>query len=401
MPMEHIIIIGGGGTGAALAHDLTLRGFSVSLFESGELLSGATGRHHGLLHSGGRYAVSDPAAARECISENTILKRIAPQALEPNDGLFVALTDADMDYRPLFLEGCRKCGIPTEELEPDRALALEPELNPDLKTAIRVPDATMDAWRLPLHFLATAKANGARIHNYSKVVGFHKSNGSITGVRIFDQRTEQKYDVRGDLFINATGAWAGNICVLAGVQLPIQPGPGAIAAVSGRLTNMVVNRLRHPGEGDIIVPQRQLSVLGTTIWLAKNPDRINLPPDHALRIRDLCAELVPAVKDAALRSVWCASRPLIANEPAEVPQKISRTFECFDHKQRDNIEGLVSIIGGKATTLRAMAEKTADLICRKTGRNIACKTKTERLLHYRHFYKEARTQTDAPGAKSK
>ena len=61
--MEHIIIIGGGGTGAALAHDLTLRGFKVSLFERGELLSGATGRHHGLLHSGARYAVHDPVAA--------------------------------------------------------------------------------------------------------------------------------------------------------------------------------------------------------------------------------------------------------------------------------------------------------------------------------------------------
>jgi glycine/D-amino acid oxidase-like deaminating enzyme len=54
--MEHIVIIGGGGTGAALAHDLVLRGFQVSLFERGELLSGTTGRHHGLLHSGGRVS---------------------------------------------------------------------------------------------------------------------------------------------------------------------------------------------------------------------------------------------------------------------------------------------------------------------------------------------------------
>jgi glycerol-3-phosphate dehydrogenase len=48
---------------------------------------------------------------------------------------------------------------------------------------------------------------------------------------------------------------------------------------------------------------------------------------------------------------------------------------------------MVSIIGGKATTLRAMAEKAADLICRKTGRNISCKTATEKLLHYRRYYK--------------
>ena len=56
--------------------------------------------------------------------------------------------------------------------------------------------------------------------------------------------------------------------------------------------------------------------------------------------------------------------------------------------QRDGIEGLVSVIGGKATTLRAMAEKTADLICKKAGRRIGCSTKRTKLLHYRMFYKK-------------
>jgi glycerol-3-phosphate dehydrogenase len=86
--------------------------------------------------------------------------------------------------------------------------------------------------------------------------------------------------------------------------------------------------------------------------------------------------------------MWYAVRPLIAQAAAKDPQEISRDFDCCDHKQRDNLEGLISVIGGKATTLRLMAEKIADLICRKTGRNIACKTKTEKLLHYRHFYKQ-------------
>ena len=151
--MEHIVIIGGGGTGAALAHDLVLRGFQVSLFERGELLSGTTGRHHGLLHSGGRYAVDDPVAAKECIRENNILRHIAPEAIEQNDGLFVALNDTDMNYRPLFLEQCGQCEIPTEELTAAQALAIEPALHPDLKAAIRVPDATLDAWRLAPAFL--------------------------------------------------------------------------------------------------------------------------------------------------------------------------------------------------------------------------------------------------------
>ena len=385
--MEHIVIIGGGGTGAALAHDLVLRGFQVSLFERGELLSGTTGRHHGLLHSGGRYAVNDPVAAAECIRENNILRHIAPAAIEPNDGLFLALSDKDMDYRPAFLENCKQCGISTEELSPNHALAIEPALHPDLKAAIRVPDATLDAWRLPLHFYATAKANGARIHSFSQVIGFHKSDGTITGVRISDHQTGREYDVQGDLFVNAAGAWAGKICALADIQLPVQPGPGVMVAVNGRLTNMVINRLHQAGEGDIIVPQRELSILGTTLWLAEDPDAIKLPSDHARQIVKLCAQMVPAIKDAAIRSVWCASRPLIKQTQAQEPQQISRTFDCYDHKQRDDLEGLVSVIGGKATTLRAMAEKTADLICRKTGRNIACQTATKKLLHYRHYYK--------------
>jgi glycerol-3-phosphate dehydrogenase len=385
--MEHVIIIGGGGTGAALAHDLVLRGFDVSLFERGELLSGTTGRHHGLLHSGARYVVHDPAAAKECIAENKILRCIAPQAIEQNDGLFVALNDADLDYKPAFLNSCQASGIPTRELTAEQALALEPELNPALKAAVQVPDATMDAWRLPLHFYATAKANGARIRNFSEVIGVYRKDGAVTGIRIFDHQNHRECSVQADLIINATGAWAGKICDLAGVQLPIMPGPGVMVALDGRLTNMVINRLHKADEGDIIVPQRNLTILGTSIWLSDDPDAVDLSRDHGPRIIKLCAELVPAVKKTNVHSTWYAVRPLIAQEQAKDPLEISRDFDCYDHRQRDNLEGLISIIGGKATTLRLMAEKTADLICRKTGRDIACKTKTEKLLHYRHFYK--------------
>jgi len=385
--MEHIVIIGGGGTGAALAHDLKLRGFEVSLFERGEFLSGTTGRHHGLLHSGARYAVHDPVAARECIQENKILRIIAPEAFEQNDGLFVALDESDLNYREVFLASCLGCGIAVAELTRGQALAIEPALNPDLKLAIRVPDATMDAWRLPMHFYATAAANGARLHNFSEVVGFHKSNGAVAGVRIFDHHTHREYDVQGDIVVNAAGAWSGTVCALAGIRLPLQPGPGVMVAVKGRLTNMVINRLNRAGEADIIVPQRKLAVLGTTLWLAQDPDTIKYPPEHVTKMVQQCAAMVPSVKKASIHSVWCAPRPLLVPEAPQDPQQISRTFDCFDHKQRDQLEGLVSVIGGKATTLRAMAEKAADLICKKTGRNIACKTKTQRLLHYRMFYK--------------
>ena len=76
-----VLIICGGATGTGIARDLALRGIPSLLVEKGDFTSGASGRNQGLLHSGGRYAVNDPDAARECITENRILRRIAPHCI--------------------------------------------------------------------------------------------------------------------------------------------------------------------------------------------------------------------------------------------------------------------------------------------------------------------------------
>ena len=383
--MEHIIIIGG-GIGGAIAHDLALRGFSVTLLERGELLSGSTGRHHGLLHSGARYVLHDAVAAGECIVENQILKALAPDALEQNDGLFVAITDEDMSHWEAFAEGCRQAGIPMSPLTAAELLKLEPNLSTDIKGGFQVPDATMDAWRLPLHFFATAKANGAEIRTYSEVVQILSSGATVTGVAVLDHRTQKTYHLGGDIIVNAAGPWAGRVAGLLGIHLPVQPGPGVMISVKARLTNMVVNRLHPADDGDIIVPQRLLSLLGTSAWLAEDPDKIEIPEDHVQQIVTNCAAMVPKVLDYPLHAIWSASRPLIVRDPTEAPTKISRTFEAIDHGETDGIEGFISIIGGKATTMRAMAEKTADMICRLTGRNVACQTRESKLLPYRRYF---------------
>src|SRR5271165_6273021 len=112
MQSPQVLIVGAGSTGAATAHDLSLRGFQVTVIERGEVASGTTGRNHCLLHSGGRYCVTDPDSALECIRENQILRHIMPDLLELNDGLFVALTDSDLAFKDRFLEGCAACQIP-------------------------------------------------------------------------------------------------------------------------------------------------------------------------------------------------------------------------------------------------------------------------------------------------
>ena len=96
-----VIIVGGGITGACTARDCALRGLKTLLIERGDLCDGASGRNHGLLHSGARYAVTDPEGARECIRENLILKKIAPSCVESTGGLFISLPeDADVSWHP-------------------------------------------------------------------------------------------------------------------------------------------------------------------------------------------------------------------------------------------------------------------------------------------------------------
>ena len=263
----HVLIIGGGGTGGALAHDLALRGLRVTLVERGEFASGTTGRHHGLLHSGARYAVNDHESAVECIEENRLLRAIAPGSFEENDGLFVAITDQDMAYLPTFLEGCASSGIPAQQLTPQEALRLEPMLNPELKAAVRVPDATMDAMRMPLRFFATARRNGALLLNYVEVMGLLIHDGVVSGAAVHDHVTGRDAEIHSDVTVNATGPWSEKVATMAGVDVPIRPSPGVMLALRGRLCNMVINHLHESGDGDIVVPQRALSIVGTSSWV--------------------------------------------------------------------------------------------------------------------------------------
>jgi glycerol-3-phosphate dehydrogenase len=383
----HVLIVGGGGTGGALAHDLTLRGVKVTLVERGEVTSGTTGRHHGLLHSGARYAVGDRESAIECIEENTILRRICPGSFEENDGLFVAITDEDMEYLEPLLKGCADCGIPTQTLTPAEALRLEPLLNPELKAAVRIPDATMDAMRMPLRFFATAKHGGAGIHSYMEVEGLLVHDHLVSGAVVLDHVTGKEGEIRADIVVNATGPWAELIAAMAGVDVPIRPSPGVLLALRGRLSNMVINRMHKSGDGDIVVPQRALSIVGTSSWTVDDPDDLGVPEDHVRRMYEEGSKLIPAVKTAEFRAAWSAARPLIGSkDQVDSGRELSRTFKTYDHKETEGVEGFVTITGGKGTTLRGMAELCANVICAKLGIEAECQTRDTVLLPHEAYY---------------
>jgi len=169
--------------------------------------------------------------------------------------------------------------------------------------------------------------------------------------------------------------------------VPLQPSPGVLVAVYGRWNNMVLNRMHRSGDGDIIVPQRTLSVIGTSSWVVEDPDWLEMKKEHIQLMYEYGAMLVPAIKGAKMRAAWAAARPLIGSGGAQTGRELSRTFKCFDHADRDGVEGFVTIAGGKATTARGMAEVTADVVVRKLGIDAPCRTREVVLLPHTAYYR--------------
>jgi glycerol-3-phosphate dehydrogenase len=384
MSKPHVIVIGAGFTGVATAHDLSLRGCDVTVVERGDLCHGTSGRTHGLLHSGGRYAVTDKESAVECIDENMILRKIVPQVIEPNGGLFIGIDESDLAYAEQFIESCQECHIPLEELKPAQALELEPHLNPKLLTAFLIPDGTFDPLRLALAFAGTAKHNGARFKTYHEVQGFViDGQGNVCGIKVLNRAVNRAEELYADVVVNATGAWAGEITAMAGLDAPVTPTPGIMVAYDQRLVQRAINRLNKPGDGDIIVPQRRMAVVGTSSFSAENVDYIPVTEDQIKLMLERGSELVPGIRNAKPRGIFMAARPLVGGGSG---RSMARTFKCYDHKETHNIDGLVTITGGKATTLRAMAEKTADVVCAKLNITTPCVTTETPLLSYRQYY---------------
>ncbi len=378
MDTPHVIVIGAGSTGAATAHDLALRGLRVTVIERGDVAGGTTGHNQTQFHSGARYVVNDPESARECIQENMILREIMSEGLELNDGLFVALTEEHLAYRPIFLEACAHCGVPAREIPAARALELEPRLNPHLLAAIQIPDGVFDPYRFCLSFLATAHRNGARVLTFTEVIGLDMNRRAA---RVRHRQSGEAETLNADLIVNAAGPWAAKVAALAGVAVAMEPSAGAMVTVGARLCNMVINRLAPPGDGDIIVPQRQSSILGTTSWTVTDPDDIPIPPDHVEKIFAMAEQLIPDARRAPVQSVMASTRSLLV-VPGSSGRATTRGFACYDHA-RDGADGLISIVGGKTITARLMAEKLSDMVCAKMGAQAECRTRAERLLSYR------------------
>jgi glycerol-3-phosphate dehydrogenase len=375
-------VIGGGWTGAAVVRDAAMRGFETVLVERSDLADGTTGRFHGLLHSGARYVVKDPAAARECVPENAILKRIAADCIEDTGGLFVTTQYDDADYADLFVAGCLDTGVPVEEIPVAESLRREPRLNPAISRAFAVPDASIDAWKTVWSFARSAEAHGARILTYHRVLDLARSDGRVVGAVVRNELTGDDVRIHARIVVNASGAWAGQIAAMAGCEVRVLPGKGIMIAMNHRLVNTVINRCKLPDDGDILVPIRTVSVIGTTDEPIADPDDAQPTQEEIDQMLAEGEKLVPGFREARALRVWAGVRPLFQETRAVEDtdtRGVSRSHTLLDHERRDGVAGFLTITGGKTTTMRLMGEVTVDAVCEHLGVQRPCRTHLEPL----------------------
>lgn len=373
-----VIIIGGGITGAGTARDCAMRGMKVLLVEKDDLTNGATGRNHGLLHSGARYAVTDQSSATECIKENMILRKVARHCVEETDGLFITLPEDDLAYQATFVEACQKAGINAEIIDPKEARHIEPAVNPELIGAVRIPDASIDPFRLTAANILDARNHGADILTYHEVTNLIVKQDKVVGVTLRNNLTGDVYDIHSSLTINAAGIWGHLVAKRAGITVNMFPAKGTLLIFGHRVNNMVINRCRKPANADILVPDDTVCVIGTTSDRVPFDTIDNLKVTNAevdLLIRE-GEKLAPSLATTRVLRAYAGVRPLVAADNDPSGRNISRGIVCLDHASRDGMEGFITITGGKMMTYRLMAEEATNLACKKLNINKPCQTAT-------------------------
>lgn len=374
-----VLVIGGGATGTGVLRDLAMRGLKALLVEQRDLAHGTSGRYHGLLHSGARYAVRDTATAAECIQENRVLRRIMPHCIEDTGGYFVVTSAADDDFADQFVAGCRRADIPVEELPIAAMLRQEPLLNPSIQRCFRVPDGSADSFAAARANVASAREYGAQALTYHPVERLTVEHGRVGGAVCRDLVKDEEVVIRADMVVNASGAWSGRIAALAGLNVPVRCGKGTMVAINHRVLNTVVNRCRPASDGDIIVPAHTVVVIGTTDVPVNDPDHYAIEPWEIRLMLDEGALLLPGLSGMRILRAWAGVRPLYQSGPADGNRDVSRGHALLDHSDRDGVAGLVTIVGGKWTTHRLMAQDVVDRVCRLLDTTRACRTHLEPL----------------------
>lgn len=400
-----VVVIGGGITGAGVALDAASRGYSVALLERGDYAVGTSSRSSKMVHGGLRYLQNfDLGLVREALLERQLMVQLAPHLVYPTPFLVASLGEERRDRKVgLGLNmydvmattrvgrGRREMRSSKEEDEdfywsPDRhrtidreeVLELVPALAArDPKDAYLFYDCQTDDVRLVLTVLGEAERFGAVMLNGADVVEVLSEGGRATGVACVEAESGERFEVRADHVVNATGVWADTIRpeVVEEEDVPrIAPSRGTHLLLDQADLAMGSAACIVPaGEGRMIfsLPWYGRTLIGTT---DNDFDGDIAHPRPGEEDVDYLLDAVneffgTALTRANLVGAYAGVRPLISSGDPRKSVDISRKAELYETSS-----GMLTITGGKLTTWRRMAKQTVDRLVEREGREAPCHT---------------------------
>ena len=372
-PTFDVAIIGGGIIGAGIARDLARRGASVALVEKNDFASGTTSGSTRLIHGGLRYLeMLDFGLVRMDLREREILLRIAPHLVKPLE-FRIPFVGQSAWFRAKMRVGLALYdalsydrSLPGHRFLPnDEALADEPALTRDglqgagsyYDAQVRLPE------RLCLENLIDAAAHGAQVRNYTEVTAANRASGKVESLRLRDTGTGEEATLKAKLFINATGAWFDRVqATLSGQpsrRIRTTKGIHLTCAPMVKKANVLFSPL--DGRLFFVIPLLGKTWIGTTD--TDFPDDPSLARAESGDIEYLLRSVepfFPAVRSLPLYSTNAGVRALVKQSGSE--SSVSRV-----HRVEETLPNMLSVLGGKITGYRAIAEETASLAAARLG----------------------------------
>ncbi len=375
-----VLIVGGGIVGTGIARDLALRGLKVALVEKGDFASGTSSRPTRLIHGGLRYLeMFDFGLVRTDMREREVLLRLAPHLVQPLQFL-MPMYRRGVLYRAKLQAGMQLYdalsfdkSLPTRQwLNTRQLLRVEPGINPrGLQGAWQFYDGQVSlVERLVVENAIDAAAQGAVIVNYASVTAFVRdAAGGVVGALVRDNLSGETFEARARLTINATGPWLDltNAGIRVGRRPLLRLTKGVHLVTPQATRHAHVLFARSDGRLFFIVPWLGYSLVGTT-----DTDYAGDPADAAaseVDVQYLVDEARRAFPDGDFDHIhyaYAGVRALVRIENVS-EGKVSRKHALHDHGRRDGVPGLISVVGGKITGYRAIAEEVGDVVARKLG----------------------------------